>query len=180
VAVGIPGDRSLSGARRTIPAGTPGRAPASRRSPCALQITAPTGVRKCKRLVREGGAFGLIATNTIAQGDTRDGGLSEIIRRGGVVYNGIRRLRWPNQAAVVVSVVHLGKGAVQVERQLDGKVVPRISVFLFPGGVDENPAKLARNPYFSAGSKIYGQGFVFSDDDPKATALTVKDQLLVT
>src|SRR5262249_56963135 len=49
VAVGIPGDRSLSGARRTIPAGTPRRAPASRRPPRALQITPPTGVGKCER-----------------------------------------------------------------------------------------------------------------------------------
>ena len=43
-------------------------------------------------LLRSGGCFGLIATNTIAQGDTRQGGLARIIHDGGQVYSAISLL----------------------------------------------------------------------------------------
>ena len=66
--------------------------------------------RRAFTLVREGGAFGLIATNTIAQGDTRSTGLRWICTHGGDVYQARRRLKWPGLAAVVVSVVHVCKG----------------------------------------------------------------------
>ena len=53
--------------------------------------------------------MGLIATNTIAQGDTRGTGLRFICNNGGVIYNATRRYKWPGMAAVVVSVVHIMK-----------------------------------------------------------------------
>jgi hypothetical protein len=65
--------------------------------------------RRAFTITRTGGSFGLIATNTIAQGDTRSSGLRYICNNGGVIYNATRRYRWPGMAAVVVSVVHLWK-----------------------------------------------------------------------
>jgi hypothetical protein len=65
--------------------------------------------RRAFVLLRGGGTFGLIATNTIAQGDTRAGGLRWICTHGGTIYNARRRLKWPSGAAVVVSVVHVAK-----------------------------------------------------------------------
>ena len=65
--------------------------------------------RRAFTITRTGGSFGLIATNTIAQGDTRSTGLRFICNNGGVIYNATRRYRWPGMAAVVVSVVHLWK-----------------------------------------------------------------------
>lgn len=66
--------------------------------------------RRAFTLVRKGGSFGLIATNTIAQGDTRSTGLRFICNHGGTIYNATRRYRWPGVAAVVVSIVHIFKG----------------------------------------------------------------------
>ena len=60
-------------------------------------------------ILRSGGALGLIATNTIAQGDTRSTGLRFICNNGGIIYNATRRYKWPGLAAVVVSVVHILK-----------------------------------------------------------------------
>ncbi len=60
-------------------------------------------------LIREEGALGLIATNTIAQGDTRSTGLRFICNHGGIIYNAKRRYKWPGMAAVVVSLVHIFK-----------------------------------------------------------------------
>ena len=56
--------------------------------------------------------FGLIATNTIGQGDTRATGLTTILCRRRRDRRATRRLKWPGEAAVVVSVVHMVKGAV--------------------------------------------------------------------
>lgn len=66
--------------------------------------------RRAFVLLRNGGAFGLIATNTIAQGDTRETGLAAILREGGHIYGATKRYQWPNEgAAVIVSIVHVGK-----------------------------------------------------------------------
>ncbi len=63
--------------------------------------------RRAFELLREYGTMGLIATNTIAQGDTRSTGLRFICNNGGVIYNATRRYKWPGLAAVVVSLVHI-------------------------------------------------------------------------
>ena len=47
--------------------------------------------RRAFDLVRRNGAFGLIATNTIAQGDTRSTGLRWICTHGGEIYRARRR-----------------------------------------------------------------------------------------
>jgi hypothetical protein len=65
--------------------------------------------RRAFALLRESGCFGLIATNTIAQGDTRSTGLRYICENGGTIYNAQKRLKWPGLAAVVVSVVNVIK-----------------------------------------------------------------------
>jgi hypothetical protein len=65
--------------------------------------------RRSFDLLRQGGAMGLIATNTIAQGDTRSTGLRFICQNGGIIYNATRRYKWPGLAAVVVSLVHIMK-----------------------------------------------------------------------
>ncbi|MDB9504715.1 N-6 DNA methylase [Spirulina major CS-329] len=65
--------------------------------------------RRGLTITRQGGAYGLIATNTIAQGDTRSTGLRYICNHGGLIYNARKRVKWPGLAAVVVSVVHIFK-----------------------------------------------------------------------
>ncbi len=65
--------------------------------------------RRAFEIIRVGGAYGLIATNTIAQGDTRSTGLRFVCQNGGTIYNATRRYKWPGLAAVVVSVVHIFK-----------------------------------------------------------------------
>ena len=73
--------------------------------------------RRAFDLVRAGGTFGLIATNTIAQGDTRSTGLRWICEHGGEIYRAVKRYQWPGEAAVVVSVLHVAKtGEARDER----------------------------------------------------------------
>jgi hypothetical protein len=135
--------------------------------------------RRCFDSLRQNRCLGLVATNTIAQGDTREGGLLAIIQQGGVVYSAKRRLKWPGQAAVVVSMVHVAKGLDPTPPLLDEMAVHRISAYLIDGATDESPSRLKANPYFSLGSKIYGQGFLFADDDDECTPLAEMEAILV-
>ena len=127
--------------------------------------------RRAFTLVRISGTFGLIATNTIAQGDTRSTGLRWICTHGGEIYQARRRLKWPGLAAVVVSVVHVHKGSFNGARHLDNMPTKRITAFLFHRGGHNDPARLEANAGKSfVGSYVLGMGFTFDDTDTKGIA----------
>ena len=127
--------------------------------------------RRAFNLLRTGGTFGLIATNTIAQGDTRSTGLRWICENGGTIYQAQRRLKWPGLAAVVVSVLHVAKGDDGLPRVLDGKKVEQITAFLFHRGGHRDPQRLKANEKLSfQGSIVLGMGFTFDDTDKKGVA----------
>jgi hypothetical protein len=127
--------------------------------------------RRAFNLLRERGTFGLIATNTIAQGDTRGTGLRWICTHGGTIYAARRRYKWPGQSAVVVSVIHAAKGPLPGPYELDGKPVPLITAYLFHAGGHENPATLKANANKSfQGSIVLGMGFTFDDTDKDGVA----------
>jgi hypothetical protein len=128
--------------------------------------------RRAFNMLREGGAFGLIATNTIAQGDTRTTGLRWIRKHGGTIYAARKRVRWPGgAAAVIVSVVHVARGLSAGPCDLDGRLVDKITAFLFHKGSDDDPTTLTANADKSfLGCKIYGQGFTFDDTDKEGIA----------
>ena len=127
--------------------------------------------RRAFSLLRKCGALGLIATNTIAQGDTRNTGLRWICEHGGVIYRADRRKKWPGQAAVVVSVLHVRRGPWHGDPLLDGKVVPAVTAFLFHRGGNRDPRRLKANSKLSfQGSIVLGMGFTFDDTDKKGVA----------
>ncbi len=132
--------------------------------------------RRSFSLLREGGNLGLIATNTIAQGDTRSTGLRWICTNGGEIYDATRRLQWPGLAAVVVSVVHIHRGRWTGPTKLDGQILAAISAFLVQGTVHEDPAKLIENENQSfVGSFVLGMGFTFDDTDKKGIASSLAE-----
>ena len=137
--------------------------------------------RRSFDLTREGGAFGLIATNTIAQGDTRSTGLRWICQHGGEIYRATTRVKWPGLAAVVVSILHVAKGQLSGPKTLDGREVDQITAFLFHRGGHDDPARLRANAGKSfQGSIVLGMGFTFDDVNTKgvATPVTEMTQLI--
>jgi hypothetical protein len=123
--------------------------------------------RRCFDLLRHGGSLGLIATNTIAQGDTRSTGLRWICLNGGTIYAARKRYKWPGVAAVVVSVVHLHKRAYAGVKLLERRPVEQITAFLFANGGHEDPKQLVANAGKSfVGSIVLGMGFTFDDSGP--------------
>ncbi|MCO6048377.1 N-6 DNA methylase [Mesorhizobium sp. RP14(2022)] len=135
--------------------------------------------RRAFVLLRSGGCFGLIATNTIGQGDTRATGLAAILGMGGRITHAKKREPWPGEAAVIVSVVHVAKEGrrfvltptVASARNggetlpiLDGRRTSRVSAYLVEGAMDGSPERLAANARKAfQGSILLGMGFTFDD-----------------
>jgi hypothetical protein len=132
--------------------------------------------RRTFELLRADGALGLIATNTIAQGDTRASGLRWICQHWGEIYCARRRIRWPGPVAVVVSVVHVLKGIFQGAKRIDDREVGKITAFLFHGGTDDDPVRLQSNANKSfIGTYVLGMGFTFDDTDTTGVATPLRE-----
>ncbi|MEX1263842.1 MAG: DNA methyltransferase [Actinomycetota bacterium] len=132
--------------------------------------------RRSFDLLRSQGTFGLIATNTIRQGDTRSTGLRWIVNHNGMIFNAVRRLKWPGRAAVVVSVVHVAKGSIDRACVLDGREVEQITAYLFHTGTSNDPHSLAENRAIAfQGPVISGVGFTFDDDDSTGWASSLEE-----
>jgi hypothetical protein len=122
------------------------------------------------------GVFGLVATNTIAQGGTREVGLDQMVRRRGVsILRAIPSAPWPGVAGVEVAHVWGRRGPWRGERVLDGAAVGQIGSSLGPDDPAEPPpARLSRNAGRAfIGSYVLGTGFVLSKEE--AAALLAAD-----
>lgn len=125
--------------------------------------------RKNFTLIKDGGYFGLIATNTIAQGGTREGSLEPIARQNGEIVFAIRSMKWPGLAAVSVSLVAMHKGKWEAPRFLDGREVTRITPYLDDSETVGNPYRLKENAGKSfQGSIVLGMGFVLEPSEAQA------------
>jgi hypothetical protein len=121
------------------------------------------------------GTFGLIATNTISQGDTREVGLDAITKRGGTIYRATNSAPWPGTAAVSVSIIHVQNSEYFGQKFLDEYLVDTISPLLDNTASNNNPNRLSANSGKSfQGSNILGMGFLMSEDE--ARKLTRKDE----
>ena len=125
------------------------------------------------QLVRAGGNFGLLAVNTIAEGDTRQVGLEPMLKSGFAIYAATPNFPWPGAAAVAASAVHVHRGPWAGGYRLSGKDAPTISAFL--SSEDEwspKPLKANANKSFQ-GSIVLGMGFTMSEE--KAQSLIALD-----
>lgn len=117
-------------------------------------------------LLSNKGNLGLIATNSIGQGDTRVAGLDHILKRSGTIFNAISSFKWPGQAAVFVSIVHLSKGIWKGNKTLNNSEVEFISPLLDQVRSIGNPHVLDVNSNKSfQGSVVLGTGFVLSPQE---------------
>jgi hypothetical protein len=135
--------------------------------------------RNTFKLLRIGGAIGLIATNTISQGDTRNAALTPILKDKGTVYFAHCNIPWPGKATVVVSHIGISKGSYLGKPTLNGAPVSRISSYLTEGDFDGNPKVLSENSGISfEGFKPAGVGFFFQDGKDKCTPISVMEDLI--
>jgi hypothetical protein len=126
--------------------------------------------------LKQKGTLGLIATNTIAQGDTRMASLEYIVNSKGEIYNAVNTYEWPGIAAVYVSIVQIYKGVYQGDKFLDQAPVSFISSLLDSTISLGEPERLTQNTKRSfQGSIVLGMGFVLEPED--ALSLIEKNPL---
>ncbi|MFZ5454736.1 MAG: Eco57I restriction-modification methylase domain-containing protein [Pseudomonadota bacterium] len=126
-------------------------------------------------LLTDGGGFGFLAVNTIAEGDTRQVALEPMVSAGAVIHAAYPNEPWPGSAAVVTSRVHVRKGTWNGARTILNRPVPFISAYLAEHQEWSPKPLLASEGVAFVGSYVLGMGFVLTedeaqdmlDDDPK-------------
>jgi hypothetical protein len=116
--------------------------------------------------------FGTLATNSIAQGDTREAGLESLSRDGWTIHRAVKSEPWPNEASLEISKIWLrqhGWGGVVT---LDRRTVSAITASLDPlSRVAGSPERLLANSGKSfIGFYVLGLGFTMS---PSAAATLI-------
>lgn len=122
-------------------------------------------------------SVGLLATNTIAQGGTRESGLDLMLSRGWSIRRATRSRKWPGGANLEISQIWLWRGLWNAESWLDDSEVARITSFLEPGTRVEGVARRleANLEVAFQGVIILGDGFVVTDE--KARGLVQQDRV---
>jgi hypothetical protein len=122
---------------------------------------------RAHELMQTNGMLGLIATNTIAQGDTREVSLDQMVDKGATIVGAIPSQPWPGGAALEVAHLWIRGGAWNGEYVLDNKLVAGISPFLtISSTTTGNPFRLVANSGKSfIGTYVFGTGFVLEPDE---------------
>lgn len=120
-------------------------------------------------LLKDGGVFGLIACNTIAEGDTRQVGLERLLKQTATIIAANPNMPWPGTAAVVISPVFVAKNIEwRGKYLLNDREVDTISAFL-SAQEEWSPKVLKANANQSfQGSIVLGMGFTMSEAEAKA------------
>ena len=124
-------------------------------------------------LLRKGGTFGLLATNTIAQGDTREVGLEQLMdpeKFSCSIPRAVPSRKWPGAANLEVAHVWGRRGDWKGPFVLEEKCVKGITPFLsVPGKATGKPHRLKANEGKSfQGSIVLGMGFVLEPEEAQA------------
>ena len=124
--------------------------------------------RRIFNIICDKGFQSLIATNTIAQGTARKGGLDVIVEHHGTINHAVRTMHWPGAAAVEVALVTIFKGKWQGPYVLNRKPVKQITSYLDDSESLGNPFRLKRNEDKSfQGSIVLGKGFILDLEEVK-------------
>lgn len=118
-------------------------------------------------LLQEGGGFGLLAVNTISEGDTRQVGLEFMVQNGSIIYSAHPNEPWPGSAAVATSRIHIHKGVWNGGFNLLDRKVDYISPFL-SDQEEWSPKRLKSNGDTAfQGSIVLGMGFILKDNEAR-------------
>jgi hypothetical protein len=123
--------------------------------------------RRAFQAINPSGRFGLIATNTLGQGDTRESGLAPMVQAGGSILFAQRFVKWPGQANVEVNQIAAAKGQANGSVRLDGHDVAFISSRL-DAEPEADLQRLRQNEGKAfIGYYVRGIGFVLEPEEAK-------------
>ena len=123
-------------------------------------------VLRAAELLAEKGVLGLIATDTLAQGDTRKIALQRLREEGTDIYRAIRSAPWPASAGAPFCAIWAASAPIggDCQRYCDGVETAAISASLeAEGRVRGEPTPLAENENMAFnGCYLLGDGFVLT------------------
>lgn len=122
------------------------------------------------QLLRKGGYAGMVATNTIAQGDTREVGLEQLEKSGAVIFRAVPSMKWPGQASLEVSLIWLTQDAWRAGATLADRTVSTITTMLSESlGATDRPRRLPQNAEMAFnGSYVHGTGFLLTPTEAQS------------
>ncbi len=121
--------------------------------------------RRSFSLLSNSGTFGLLATNSIAEGDSRDVGLQALLDLGGVFYRARRSFAWLGSAGVFAALIHCSRRKYHSPVILDDIPVSAITSDL-DSGYGLRPRRLiGPGLLYSQGTTINGDGFLLTSDE---------------
>ncbi|MBN3748539.1 restriction endonuclease [Burkholderia sp. Se-20373] len=123
---------------------------------------------RAAKLIKCGGNFGLLAVNTIAEGDTRQVGLEAMLHAGYSIFAARTNFPWPGGASIAASEIHMHRGPWVGTRKLNGQSTAVISPYL-SSEPEWSPKPLTENSNKSfVGSYVLGMGFTMSEQEARA------------
>ncbi len=120
-------------------------------------------------------SFGYLATNTIAQGDTSEVGLSQLVDNNWSIYRAVSSVRWPGQTSLEIAKCWISYGAWHGYHILDGRIVDGIDEMLYPVSRSRwrKQSLITYADKSFVGSYVLGMGFIMAPEE--AQALIHKD-----
>lgn len=128
-------------------------------------------VLRAATLMARDATAGLIATNTIAQGDTRDVGLQHLLASEPrhTIFRAVKSCKWLGDANLEVSKLWFTSLAWVGVRTLSGKSCNFINSMLEEGKQVNGPSKLLASSLLAfKGSELNGMGFVLQPEEAHA------------
>lgn len=110
--------------------------------------------------------IGLVVTNSLGQGDAKEVGLAEILKRGRRIVMANPSSPWPGQATVFVAMLWLRIGPWNGKAVVDGKQVEFIDASMRAANIESSElCRLRANEQIAfEGAKLSGEGFVVPGD----------------
>ncbi|MEU6367437.1 type IIL restriction-modification enzyme MmeI [Streptomyces sp. NPDC046931] len=136
-------------------------------------------VLRLSALMNKYGQFGVVATNTLAQGDSREVALSPLLVAGNMIRRAIKSAPWPSRSAVLeYCAVWMSRAPVSlgVPVILSGMSVRRITSSLSPASrIESWSERLSSNREIAfQGMLVLGMGFTLTPE--KAAELIRQDE----
>ncbi|GAA4758574.1 DNA methyltransferase [Gordonia alkaliphila] len=128
-------------------------------------------------LLQAEGTLGLIATNSVAQGESREVGLDAMIGQGFTITRAIQSQSWPSASANLEFAAvwgTLGSLGDEAPRIANGEIVHRISTLLEAAGrVEGLPQQLQENKGIAfEGCKLAAKGFIVTLEEAERWKLS--------
>lgn len=133
-------------------------------------------------LVKIAGAFGFIATKSIAEGDTRETSLDWILKKNGHIAYANPDIPWPGTASVRISIVVIWNVIVPKYPVLGMKKVAFINSLLSESSQSSirQPTRLNFNKLMvSTGTNVNGKGFILTSEERDYFASLSTDNLKI-